>query len=140
MDDSLFDLFQQEHPKEVQYILDHGIPAGHTFLSYLQELSQQTFEQSYKDQQQKDYETAMQQDLLHDTKTRLEADLQDVSLVMTKTDKRALMLKQYDKIAFDRAIEKEAMCILFARLQSEAMPTALYIESARKVLAYVNKE
>jgi hypothetical protein len=77
---------------------------------------------------------------LHDTKTRLEADLQDISLVMTKTEKRALMLKQYDKTAFDKAIEKEAMCILFARLRSEAMPTALYIESARKVLAYVNKE
>lgn len=139
MDDHLFDLFQQEHPDEVQYILEHGVPESETFLSYLQTLVAKRFERSYNDQQQKDYDAAMELDLLLHTKTTLETKLQDVVLEMTKEDKRSLMLKPYNPKAFEVAVEKEAMVHLLTKLRNDFVPLKVYIESAQKILSYVNK-
>lgn len=137
MDESLFELFQQEHPVEVQYILDHGVPDGHTFLSYLQDLCQKTYNDSLKDQQEKDYKLAVEKDVLVFQKEELKTKLANVHIEFTKDDQRALMLKLYDKEAFSRAEEKQEMMALLSSLRTDRIPLQTYIDGATRIFSYM---
>jgi hypothetical protein len=135
--DDLFDLFQQEHPEEVQYILNHGVPEGQTFLSYLQDLCQRTYERSLQETQQKEYAAAMHEDLLLFEYEDLKAKLRNVTLLFSKDDKRALLLKQYDPKESALAEEKLEMVTLLKKLQTEVVPKDTFVKNAKTILAYV---
>ena len=135
--DELFELFQQEHPEEVQYILDNGVPDGHTFLSYLQELCERKYNRSLQETQLKDYNDCLQEDLLIFERQSLKDKLETIEIEWTPEDKRALLLKKYDVEAFEKAERKVEMIVLLTKLRTTTMKNEAYIESAKKVLAYV---